>query len=54
VYGVQGESWAGIDNALRRAQRGLPRNSLPALLAEHRGKAKRRPPVPLTAEMILG
>jgi hypothetical protein len=54
VWGVEGETWAGIDNALRKAQRKLPRTSLPALLAERRGKVPRRPPAPLTAEMILG
>jgi hypothetical protein len=54
VWGVEGETWAGIDHALRAGRRGLPKSTLPALLAEWRGKVPRRPPVPLTAEMILG
>src|SRR5262249_25947395 len=35
--------------------RGLPScGGLAAFLAEHRGKARRRPPVPLTVERVLG
>jgi hypothetical protein len=54
VAGTHGESWSGIDRALRRGRRGLPAgSSLGRLLGEHRGARKRLPERKLTVEQIL-
>jgi hypothetical protein len=43
IPGTVGETWATVDNALRHGNRGLPGgDSLPKLLARHRGKTRRR------------
>jgi len=49
-----GETWRGIDAALRQGQRGLPGgSSLPRLLAERRGVRNRTRPPALTLKQIL-
>ena len=54
VVGVDGETWAGIDQALRQGQRGLPGgSSLPWLMSAIRQARHRQPPPPLTQEQIL-
>jgi hypothetical protein len=53
IPGTVGETWAGVDNALRLGLRGLPGgSSLPQFLAEHCGA---RPPKlpPLSVDQIL-
>jgi hypothetical protein len=50
-----GETWKGVDFALRQGRRGLPPGgSLPRLLLEHRGRKPRRRGGPLTEGLILG
>jgi hypothetical protein len=54
IAGVPDETWASINDALRRGLRGLPGGgSLPDLLAEHRGKPERQRKAPLTEEEVL-
>src|SRR5262249_11213600 len=54
VNGVPGETWAGIDQALRTGNRGLPgRSSLAKLLAAHRAVRNPRDLPRLTTEQIL-
>jgi hypothetical protein len=46
VRGAPGETWIGVNNALRQGWRGLPGgSSLARLLAQHRG-VRKKPPVP--------
>ena len=50
----RGETWQGIDTALRQGYRGLPGgSSLAKLLAEHRGARNKRGLPRLTVEQIL-
>lgn len=54
VAGTVGETWAGINYALRRGSRGLPGGqSLPQLLAERVGARIHKLLPPLTEELIL-
>ncbi len=54
IAGVAGETWSGVDEALRTKRRGLPgRSSLARLLSEHRGVRSRRYPPPLTEKQVL-
>jgi hypothetical protein len=49
-----GETWAAVDAALHAGVRGLPgANSIPRLLAEHRGRRNRLGTTRLTPELIL-
>jgi hypothetical protein len=53
IPGTVGETWAGVDNALREGRRGLPGgSSLARFLADHCGAPQPNPP-PLTVEQIL-
>jgi hypothetical protein len=55
VAGAPGETWRGLDNALRMGQRGLPRgSSLARLLARERGVRNLQGLPPLSAAAILG
>jgi hypothetical protein len=52
VHGAAGETWRALNNALSAGTHGLPGgSSLSRLLAEHRGRRPRRPP--LTEGQIL-
>jgi hypothetical protein len=54
IAGAPGETWRGIDKALRTNRRGLTGgSSLARLLAEHRGVRGRGYPPPLTAKQVL-
>jgi hypothetical protein len=54
VEGVSGETWNGIEQALRVGRRGLPGgSSLAKLLAQHRDKRNLKDLPPLTVEQIL-
>jgi hypothetical protein len=54
VDGVTGESWSGINSALKIGRRGLPGgSSLPRLLAQKRGVRNPKDPSPLTVPEIL-
>jgi hypothetical protein len=54
VDSAPGETWNGVDKALRRGRRGLPANSsLAQLLAVRRGARNQRDLPALTAEQIL-
>jgi len=54
IAGARGETWRGIDKALRVGSRGLPGgSSLTQLLVEHRGEEAGRKPLRLTLEKIL-
>jgi hypothetical protein len=54
IAGTPGETWRGVDMALRTNQRGLSGgSSLVRLLGEHRGVRSRRYPPPLTDKQIL-
>jgi len=51
---AQGETWKGVNGALRRAGRGLPRiATLKGLLSEQRGVRYPRPRIPFTVDGIL-
>ncbi|MCH8970313.1 MAG: hypothetical protein IIA66_14500 [Planctomycetes bacterium] len=54
VRGERGETWRGIDNAMRAGYRGLPGGqSLPKLLFERRGVRHHLESPPLTVQQIL-
>ena len=54
ITGAPGETWRGVDEALRTNRRGLPGgSSLARLLAEHRGVRSCCYPPPLTEKQIL-
>ncbi|HTU93506.1 MAG TPA: DEAD/DEAH box helicase family protein, partial [Gemmataceae bacterium] len=54
VAAAPGETWARIDTALSKGQRGLSGgSSLPRLLAEHRGVRNKQDLAPLTEKQIL-
>ncbi|MEX2119722.1 MAG: hypothetical protein WD847_09015 [Pirellulales bacterium] len=53
IPGTRGETWSGVDGALRLGQRGLPGgSSLPRLLAERR-RVPNRHAMPFSVEQIL-
>jgi hypothetical protein len=55
IAGVVGETWSSVNNALRKARRGLPGpTSLSRFLVEHRGPQARNGPPDLTIEQVLG
>jgi hypothetical protein len=54
VVGEPGQTWRGVNKALRQGSRGLPGgSSLARLLAERRGKRNRSAPPPLTEALVL-
>lgn len=54
VLGVEGETWASVDGALRKGLRGLSgKASLPKLLAEHRGVRNVQGLAGLNVEQVL-
>lgn len=54
IVGTFGETWLGVDSALRAGVRGLPGGgSLAQLLAERRGKRNKKKLPPLTEEQVL-
>jgi hypothetical protein len=54
IPGSGGETWSGINEALRQGVRGLPGgSSLARLLAQHRGARNRKQLPPLTEQIIL-
>jgi len=54
IENVSGETWSGVENALRAGLRGLPGgSSLAALLSQQRGKSHRKNRPSLTLEQIL-
>jgi hypothetical protein len=54
ISGAPGETWRGVDDALRTNRRGLTGGrTLARLLGEHRGVRSRRYPPPLTENKIL-
>ena len=53
ISGVPREKWSGINAALVRGRRGLPKKSLAQLLAEHRGVRNHRDLPNLTIKAIL-
>ena len=54
VFGVRGQTWQAINQALVRGGRGLPGgSSLARLLEERRGKRNKAHSPPLTVEQIL-
>jgi hypothetical protein len=54
IAGAPGETWRGVDEALRTNRRGLPGgSSLARLLAEERGVRSRGYPPPLTEKQVL-
>jgi hypothetical protein len=54
IPGTPGETWSGVDEALRTNRRGLTGgSSLARLLGEHRGLRSRCYPPPLTEKQIL-
>jgi hypothetical protein len=52
VPGSGGETWAGVNYAMRSARRGLPRTTLADFLREHRGVDKRSRRPRLTEQLI--
>lgn len=54
IEGAVGETWCGVDQALRYGRRNLPHGySLAQLLDEHRGTSKAQNPEPLSLTIIL-
>jgi hypothetical protein len=54
IKGAPGETWSGVNAALRSGRRGFPGgDSLPRLLARHRGVRNPKDPPELTADIIL-
>jgi hypothetical protein len=54
IAGAAGETWRGVDEALRTNRRGLPGgSSLARLLGEHRGVRSCCYPLPLTEKQVL-
>ena len=53
IPGTRGESWNGVEHALRKGARGLSKSTLARLLAEHRGKRNLAALPHLTVPTIL-